>query len=61
VQLVNLTDFNKLGTDIIALEGVTNFVVFDPLPLIDGGYILIITTMALFPVTFLFSLLVCAV
>jgi hypothetical protein len=61
VQLVNLIGFNKLGTDVIALEYIPNFVVFDPLPLIDGGYILIMTTMALFPVTFLFILLGCTV
>jgi len=34
--------FNKLGTDVMASEDIPNFVVFDPLPLIGGGYILII-------------------
>jgi len=34
--------FNKLATDIMASEDIPNFLVFDPLPLIDGGYILII-------------------
>lgn len=42
LQLVNLEAFNKLGTDVMASEDIPNFVVFDPPPLIDGGYILII-------------------
>jgi hypothetical protein len=61
VQLVNLAGFNKLGTDVMALKGIPNFVVLDPLPLTDGGYILIITTMALSPVSVLFNLLSCTV
>ena len=36
VQLVNLAVFNKLGTDVMALQVIPDFVVFDPLSLIDG-------------------------
>ena len=42
LQLVHLAAFNKHGTDVIALEDIPNFVVFNPLPSIDGGCILII-------------------
>jgi len=42
LQLLNLAASNKLGTDVMALEDVPNFMVFDAPPLIDGGYSLII-------------------
>jgi hypothetical protein len=37
-----LAAFNKLGTGVMALEDIPNFVVFDLPPLIDAGYISII-------------------